>query len=132
MRFGRRTSILLGLTVVAAAALLYTWLGDNNEALGQGSRHWSIEFIPRQAESVSIIVDGKVWNPRRSECGPTWERREGRVHWHLPVDFARHERMRIVAVSHPWGAEAEVIVRHNGIDRRKMLFNRIEETEILR
>lgn len=135
MRLGRPTFALLGFAVIGLTALLCWWTnqqGAQAQSPFGNHDHWAIEFVPRKAESVSLVINGKVWNPHKTDVGPTWDRRDGRVIWKLPSEFARHDRLHIVAVAHPWNDVGEIIISHGGHDRRRLTFSRAEETEIIK
>jgi hypothetical protein len=123
----RRDAVKLTATGLALGAGVLL----NGQAHGQGPNPWSIEFIPKDAETVSVVINGKVWNPKGGIIGPTWDRRrDGHVNWVLPPEFAGHDRLRIVAVAHPWGRDARIRVFHNKNERKNMEFSKEEDHEI--
>jgi hypothetical protein len=110
-------------------AILVVSLGIPDTAHSQAKKNpWTIEFIPKKADTVTVIIDGKAWVPTRAVSGPTWDRqRDKRVTWELPTEFANARRLRIVAVAGPWDKDAEIIVRYNGREVKKMSFGKEED-----
>ncbi len=140
MRLRRPTLALLGLTVIGLTAVFCCWPNQSSVQAQpppfERHRHWTIEFIPREAESVSLIINGKVWcpHPRRLELGVTWDkRRDGsRIPIALPPEFDGNQQLHIVAVPHPWNTQGEIIVRYGERERNRLTFSRAEEAQVVR
>lgn len=118
-----------GLRLVTSIAALVTVATIGGAIMVRGGKtaerpHWNIEFIPDEAESVSVNINNEAWI--------TWHSSQGHVRWYIPDRWANLNQIHVYAAAHPEGRNAHIRVFWDDTERQNMEFDNDEDHDVSR
>jgi hypothetical protein len=113
------TSIAVALALVVISGVVNLQTGQTAQ-----SRHWNIEFIPDEVDSVSVNINNEAWT--------TWQSSQGRVRWYISDKWANLNEIHVYAAAHPRGRNAHIRVFWDDTERQNMEFDNDEDHDVSR
>jgi hypothetical protein len=108
------------MVVAGAFALLAAFVATGAKA--QQVRPWSVNFIPNEADSVTVNINNQGW--------VVWRRSEGPRNYLIPDAYQGLRRIHVYAAASPRGKNASLQVLWNGVNRQTMDFDNDEDHDV--